>query len=67
MELEGDLRRAVARDQLRLVYQPQIDLRTGAITGTEALLRWDHPRLGVIPPMAFIPIAERGRSSRSTP
>jgi predicted signal transduction protein with EAL and GGDEF domain len=59
MELESDLRRAVARDQLRLVYQPQIDLRTGAITGTEALLRWDHPRLGVIPPMTFIPIAER--------
>ena len=59
MELESDLRRAVARDQLRLVYQPQIDLRTGAITGTEALLRWDHPRLGVVPPMTFIPIAER--------
>jgi diguanylate cyclase (GGDEF)-like protein len=59
MELESDLRRAVARDQLRLVYQPQVELRTGAITGTEALLRWDHPRLGVIPPMTFIPIAER--------
>ena len=59
MELESDLRRAVAREQLRLVYQPQVDLRSGAITGTEALLRWDHPRLGVIPPMTFIPIAER--------
>ncbi len=59
MELEGDLRRAVARDQLRLVYQPQFDLRTGEIIGTEALLRWDHPRLGVVPPLAFVPIAER--------
>ena len=59
MELEGDLRRAIAREELRLVYQPQVHLRTGAISGTEALLRWDHPRLGVIPPLAFIPIAER--------
>jgi diguanylate cyclase (GGDEF)-like protein len=59
MELETDLRHAVARDELRLVYQPQVDLRTGRITGTEALLRWEHPRLGTIAPLTFVPIAER--------
>jgi diguanylate cyclase (GGDEF)-like protein len=59
MELETDLRHAIARDELRLHYQPQVDLRTGRITGTEALLRWEHPRIGMIAPLAFIPIAER--------
>jgi diguanylate cyclase (GGDEF)-like protein len=59
MELEADLRHAIARDELRLRYQPQIDLRTGRITGAEALLRWEHPRIGMIPPLAFIPMAER--------
>jgi diguanylate cyclase (GGDEF)-like protein len=59
MELETDLRHAIARDELRLDYQPQVDLRTGEITGTEALLRWEHPRVGLIAPLVFIPIAER--------
>ena len=56
--LDNALRRALARDQLSLVYQPQIDLLTNQIIGAEALLRWDHPELGKISPAEFIPIAE---------
>lgn len=57
-EMEHDLRRALARDELYLVYQPQVDIRTGTITGYEALLRWDHPEKGTIEPADFIPHAE---------
>jgi diguanylate cyclase (GGDEF)-like protein len=57
-ELEGDLRDAIPRGQLRLHYQPVIDLNDGAITGYEALLRWHHPRRGLIGPLDFLPIAE---------
>ena len=57
-ELESDLHQVVEERQLRLVYQPVIDLRTDKIAGFEALLRWDHPTRGVIPPNDFIPIAE---------
>jgi EAL domain-containing protein (putative c-di-GMP-specific phosphodiesterase class I) len=53
------LRRAIERDQLRLVYQPKADMRTGRIVGVEALARWDSPRRGPIPPSEFIPEAER--------
>jgi diguanylate cyclase len=56
--IEHDLRLAIARAELRLVYQPQHDVRSGAVTGFEALLRWKHPRRGEISPVAFIPIAE---------
>jgi EAL domain-containing protein (putative c-di-GMP-specific phosphodiesterase class I) len=56
--LEHDLRNAIARDQLSLVYQPQKNVVTGEITGLEALLRWDHPTRGEVPPTEFIPIAE---------
>jgi diguanylate cyclase (GGDEF)-like protein len=59
LELEADLRHAIARDELRLHFQPQFDLRSGDIAGTEALLRWQHPRLGLLAPLVFIPIAER--------
>jgi diguanylate cyclase (GGDEF)-like protein len=57
-ELEQGLREAIAGDQLSLVYQPLIDLNSGTIEGFEALLRWDHPTKGTIPPFVFIPIAE---------
>ena len=58
LELEMALRRAVGTDQLFLVYQPTINLRTEMITGVEALLRWNHPTRGLIMPDVFIPIAE---------
>lgn len=58
LALEGDLRRAVERAQLFLVYQPQVALTSGSLIGHEALVRWRHPTRGVIPPGIFIQIAE---------
>jgi diguanylate cyclase (GGDEF)-like protein len=58
VELEHDLRNAVALDQLHLVYQPIVRLPQGPIEGVEALVRWAHPTQGVIPPTKFIPLAE---------
>jgi diguanylate cyclase (GGDEF)-like protein/PAS domain S-box-containing protein len=56
--LETGLRHALDREEFALHYQPKVDLQTGQITGVEALLRWIHPDLGVLPPMQFIPLAE---------
>jgi diguanylate cyclase (GGDEF)-like protein len=56
--LESDLRQAIVRDELELNFQPVIDLKSQSITGVEALLRWHHPERGMVPPGAFIPIAE---------
>lgn len=58
LSLESDLRGAVERGELFLVYQPQVSIRTGATTGLEALVRWRHPRFGVVSPGDFIPVAE---------
>ena len=56
--LELDLRKAVVNGEFELFYQPIIDVKTGAITSCEALIRWNHPERGVIAPMDFIPVAE---------
>jgi diguanylate cyclase (GGDEF)-like protein len=58
MMMERDLRMAVAKGELRLHWQPQVDTARWRITGCEALLRWQHAELGLIPPMNFIPMAE---------
>ena len=56
--LEHDLRNAISRGEMRLVYQPQKCINTGRVVGLEALLRWRHPTRGEIPPVEFIPLAE---------
>jgi diguanylate cyclase (GGDEF)-like protein/PAS domain S-box-containing protein len=58
LQLETDLRRAVDRGQLRIHYQPFIDLARGEVAGFEALLRWHHPRRGLLPPDEFLGVAE---------
>ncbi len=58
MQLESFLRHALEKDELYLLYQPQIDLKSGHCCGCEALLRWNNPELGEITPLEFIPIAE---------
>ncbi|SDC95642.1 PAS domain S-box-containing protein/diguanylate cyclase (GGDEF) domain-containing protein [Geodermatophilus telluris] len=57
-ELVRDLRAAVANGELRVLYQPQVDLRTGVVTGMEALARWQSPSRGLVEPAGFIPAAE---------
>ncbi|HZG88333.1 sensor domain-containing protein [Paenibacillus sp.] len=58
-KLEMALRQAIDNNELHLCYQPKVELRTGRAVGVEALLRWNHPELGLIPPGEFIPIAEQ--------
>jgi EAL domain-containing protein (putative c-di-GMP-specific phosphodiesterase class I) len=58
LTIEGELRRALARNEFRVVYQPKVSFATGMITGFEALLRWSNPTLGEVSPGRFIPMAE---------
>jgi len=58
LTLENHLHRAIERNELLLYYQPQVDARCGKLVGVEALMRWQHPIKGMVPPVHFIPIAE---------
>lgn len=58
LNLENDLRRAIEREEFTLYYQPQIDTSSGKVIALEALMRWQRPELGLIPPLKFIPLAE---------
>lgn len=60
-ELAAALAQALPRDQLRLVYQPKIDIRSKAVVGAEALIRWHHPERGLVRPDEFVPLAEETR------
>lgn len=59
--LEQDMRKAVEQDEFEICYQPQIDIHSRQIFGVEALVRWNHPRLGRLSPVEFIPVAEESR------
>jgi diguanylate cyclase (GGDEF)-like protein/PAS domain S-box-containing protein len=58
MRLEGELRRALEREEFVLYYQPIVDLRSGLVKSAEVLLRWQHPERGLVPPVEFIPVLE---------
>ena len=58
LALENDLRRGLLAGELLVYYQPQVDARDGRVIGAEALVRWNHPTRGIVPPTAFIPVAE---------
>src|SRR5260370_10655898 len=64
LSLLGELRHAVEHDELRLFFQPKIELATDRVAGAEVLLRWQHPPPGLLSPAAFVPFAEQTRFIR---
>ena len=65
LQLSGDLRRALDNGELHVQYQPLVDLPSGRVLGAEALARWNHPKLGQVPPVDFIPVAEETGADRA--
>ena len=65
LQVEQELQRAIERGELRLHYQPQVDLDSGRMIGAEALLRWQHPERGLLEPGAFLDVAEESGLARS--
>lgn len=59
LNIEGDIKKAIEREEFILHYQPQVETRTGNVVGVEALIRWQHPEKGMISPLDFIPVAEQ--------
>jgi diguanylate cyclase (GGDEF)-like protein len=64
LEIMTELRRAIESNELSLVYQPKVEVATRRVIGAEALVRWTHPKLGVVPPSEFVPVAEQTGGSR---
>ena len=65
LALEAALRHALERGEIEVFYQPKIDFNTGAVTGVEALIRWRHPKLGLLLPDHFVPLAEEIGADRA--
>jgi diguanylate cyclase (GGDEF)-like protein len=63
LQMQGDLRHALDNDELRLYYQPIVELSTGRVSGAEALIRWEHPIRGLLAPDEFLPVAEESHLS----